>query len=72
MAQGDGRILVNGETVDGAGATLKELISGRGIDPARRGLAVALNGRVVSRVSWGETRLVPGDRVEIVQALAGG
>lgn len=39
---------------------------------ATRGIAVAVNGSVVPRSSWGETRLDEADRVEILTAVAGG
>ena len=37
-----------------------------------RGVAVALNGTVVPRQAWGDTRLKAGDDVEIVRARQGG
>jgi len=37
-----------------------------------RGVAVALNGRVVARAAWPTTTLAPGDSVEIVLARQGG
>ena len=65
-------IRLNGkdETVDAA--TLAELLTGLGLDPARRGLAVAVNGEVVSRRLWAEHRLAVADDVEIVRPLQGG
>lgn len=35
-------------------------------------LAVEVNGEVITRSAHAETRLHPGDRVEIVQAIGGG
>lgn len=63
---------INGvvETVEAA--TVAALLDARDIDPARRGIAVALNGAVVPRRAFGETRLSPGDAVEIIQARQGG
>jgi sulfur carrier protein len=40
--------------------------------PSSRGVAVARNGEVVPKSRWGDTRLVLGDRIEIVTAVAGG
>jgi sulfur carrier protein len=40
--------------------------------PSPRGIAVARNGAVVPKSSWETTPLVPGDRIEIVTAAAGG
>jgi sulfur carrier protein len=37
-----------------------------------RGIAVALNGDVVPRSTWGSVALSAGDEVEIVGAVAGG
>ncbi|MGB8276185.1 MAG: sulfur carrier protein ThiS [Alphaproteobacteria bacterium] len=65
-------ILVNGEPRAFRDCTLADLVAGCGIDPKRRGLAVAVNRQVVPRVSWEVTHVAPGDRVEIVQPLAGG
>jgi sulfur carrier protein len=65
-------VLVNGTPRASDEATLETLVAELGIDPGRRGLAVARNGRVVPRASWAEVRVAPGDRIEIVQPLAGG
>lgn len=43
-----------------------------GADPARPGIAVAVNDRVVPRAAWATTHLAPGDRVEVLHAIAGG
>lgn len=65
-------IIVNGEAHDFSGGSLRALIADFGIDPDRRGVAVALNGEMVPRTLWNATRPGPGDRIEIVQPLAGG
>ena len=67
-----GRITVNGEARDYGGETLCEIVAAAGIDPARKGVAVAVNGAVAPRASWATARLAAGDAVEIVQAKAGG
>ena len=36
------------------------------------GVAVAINGNVVRRGAWQDTRLQPGDEIEVLQAAAGG
>ena len=51
---------------------LAGFLAARGIDPAARFLAVALNGAVVRRASWSEAALNTGDAVEIVRPLQGG
>jgi sulfur carrier protein len=65
-------IRVNGESEPLAAATLAVLLEEKAVDVAQRGIAVALNGTVVPRAAWGETRLNPGDSVEIVRARQGG
>lgn len=65
-------IIVNGEAHDFSGGSLRALIADFGIDPDRRGVAVALNGEAVPRAAWDATRPGPGDKIEIVQPLAGG
>jgi sulfur carrier protein len=41
-------------------------------DRKPRGIAVALNGEVVPRSSWNDTRVRNGDAIEIVGASQGG
>lgn len=66
------KLLLNGAQLDWAGDSLLALLRAQGIDPEQRGLAIALNGAVVARRLWPQTRLAEGDRVEIVRAVAGG
>jgi sulfur carrier protein len=66
------RIKINGIDEEVAAATIAELLAARGIDPAARFLAVAINGAVVTRASWDAAPLVAGDAVEIVRPLQGG
>ena len=66
------RLKINGIDEDVAAKTLAQLLAVRGIDPGARFLAVAVNGAVVRRASWGETELNAGDAVEIVRPLQGG
>jgi sulfur carrier protein len=54
------------------GVSLADLARGQGVDRETRGVAIALNGRVVPRSSWADTDLNAGDHVEIVRAAAGG
>jgi sulfur carrier protein len=65
-------IKVNGEATPVAVATLAELLASRSVPAKGRGVAVALNETVVPRAKWPETRLEPGDRVEIVRPIVGG
>ena len=66
------RLRINGEESEAAAATVAELLAQRGIDPAARFLAVAVNGAVVRRAEWASAPLMPGDAVEIVRPLQGG
>jgi sulfur carrier protein len=66
------RLRVNGITEEMAVATIAELLAERGIDPAARFLAVAVNGAVVRRAEWPAARLSSGDVVEIVRPNQGG
>jgi sulfur carrier protein len=52
--------------------TVAELLVARGVDPAARFLAIAVNGSVVRRGEWASRELSPGDAVEIVRPLQGG
>jgi sulfur carrier protein len=52
------------------GATLETLIESIGIDPSR--IAVELDGAIVRRGEWPNTRIRPGSRVEVVQFVGGG
>jgi len=63
-------IRVNGMEERLASANVAELLSSRGIVP--RGVAVALNGAVVPKRLWPETRLSAGDEIEIVRPFGGG
>jgi sulfur carrier protein len=42
------------------------------ISNAASGVAAAVNGELVRRVSWPSTRLTPGDEIEVLTAVQGG
>ena len=63
-------ILVNGITDAHAGETVHQLLARLGVDP--RGVAVAIDGDVVTRSSWTTTMVPDGSSVEVVTAAAGG
>jgi sulfur carrier protein len=65
-------IRVNGESEPLAAATLQALLAEKTVDTEQKGIAVALNGAVVPRAAWAQTRLKAGDSVEIVRARQGG
>lgn len=65
-------IRINGTDEPLAAATLAALLEEKAVDVGQRGIAVALNGAVVPRAAWGDTKLKAGDAVEIVRARQGG
>jgi sulfur carrier protein len=65
-------VTVNGEERPLRAETLAELLVDLGYDAARPGLAAALNDAIVPRSEWRRVEVRPGDRVEIVGAVAGG
>lgn len=65
-------LTVNGAAEALPAATIADLIGAKGLDPAQKGIAVALNGAVVPRRAWSDTRLSTGDTVEIITAKQGG
>lgn len=65
-------ITVNGERWSREVESIVALLEELGHDPARSGIAVALNDAVVPRREWATRRITFGDRVEIVAAVQGG
>jgi sulfur carrier protein len=65
-------IRVNGQDEPLGATTLAALLAQKAVDTGQRGIAVALNGAIVPRAAWLETKLHPGDSVEIVRARQGG
>lgn len=63
VLNGAGRELPHGTTV---AALVAELA------PEARMVAVERNGEIVPRQRWSETRIVDGDRIEIVRFVQGG
>jgi len=55
-----------------AGATVASVVELLDVTPGARGVAVALDGVVVTRSRWPETELREGALVEIVAAIQGG
>ena len=65
------RIVLNGEQQDCPDrCTVAELLEQLDIPTA--GTAIARNDAVVRKAYYQETRLEPGDRIEIIRAVAGG
>ena len=66
-------VLLNGEQRSlPEGATVAEAVRVSGAAPDGRGVAVALDGEVVTRGAWDSTELADGARVEVLQAVQGG
>ncbi|MCZ2149620.1 MAG: sulfur carrier protein ThiS [Bryobacterales bacterium] len=64
-------ILVNGQPRTAAEEnTLLDLLRSLSIDPSR--VAIELNGEIVKKEEWQETRLTPGAQIEIVHFVGGG
>jgi sulfur carrier protein len=68
------KVTVNGEekAVQEAISVSELLATLHGAGPDTRGIAVALNGEVVSRSRWTQSNLREGDRVEVLRAVGGG
>ena len=63
---------VNGEERETQARTVAELLEELGIGLEAKGVAVALNERVVPRSRWAEEPLSAEDRVEIIRIVQGG
>jgi sulfur carrier protein len=65
------RVTVNGEETDlPVGTSVADLIALLELEP--RGIAVAVDGEVVTRRTWEERPLAAGARVEILSIAQGG
>jgi sulfur carrier protein len=64
-------VVVNGETrtIDATGS-LSELVQALGL--AGKRIAIECNGEIVPKSRYADTRVAPGDRLEIVAAVGGG
>ena len=66
-------VTVNGEKVEvPPETTVSELLLKLEINPSRKGLAVAVDGEIVPREKWGETRVSEGNEIDVVHAVRGG
>ena len=72
MNRGAPTIRVNGESRPLEAETLEALLRELGLNPTRKGLAIALNGAVAPRRDWPDTALKPDDEIEIVRPARGG
>ncbi|MGO9884660.1 MAG: sulfur carrier protein ThiS [Solirubrobacteraceae bacterium] len=66
-------VTVNGERRELApGATVASVVELLDVEPGARGIAVALDGEVISRSRWANAELEDGALIEIVAAIQGG
>jgi sulfur carrier protein len=66
-------LLLNGEPCTlAAGSTIADLVAHLTGDPARTGIAVAVDRTVIPRSEWDRTPARAGSQVEVVTAAAGG
>ena len=66
-------ITLNGERRQlPAGATVANVVELLEVAAPARGVAVAVNGEVVTRGRWEDTELPEGARIEVVAAIQGG
>ncbi len=63
-------IVVNGVSRDLAGLSVRGVLAE--LSMSDRGIAVAVNGDVVSRSQWDTTTIEDGAVIEVVTAVAGG
>jgi sulfur carrier protein len=64
-------VTLNGEPRElPAGATVATVVRELGADG--RGVAVALDGKVVPRAEWGSTEVREGQQLEVLRAVQGG
>lgn len=64
-------IIVNGEPREASlDVTVTELLAALGIHGGR--VAIERNLQILPRAEWNETRVLEGDRYEIVQFVGGG
>jgi sulfur carrier protein len=64
-------VIINGVPRQfGEGATTAEAV--RVLTETNSGVAVAVNGEVVTRAAWESTVLADGDEVEVLTAVQGG
>jgi sulfur carrier protein len=66
-------VTINGERRElPAGATVASVVALLDVAPGARGVAIALDGEVVTRSLWPQTVVRDGAMVEVVAAIQGG
>ncbi len=64
------KVNINSKTTETQSANLKQLAEELRLDP--KGVAVAMNNKIVPRANWEDTLLVEGADIVIVKAFCGG
>jgi sulfur carrier protein len=72
MSEAEANIRVNGQPEPLMVVSLAALLENKALDTRQRGIAVAVNGTIVPRAAWPDTKLRAGDSIEIVRARQGG
>jgi sulfur carrier protein len=66
-------VILNGRPAELAdGATVADAVKEAGVDGQPRGVAAAVDGEVIRRAKWNETKLRPDQAVEVLRAVQGG
>jgi sulfur carrier protein len=65
-------IKLNGKDMALVESGLLAVLDRAGISASQKGMAIAINRKVVRRGEWAKTELHAGDEVEVVQPLSGG
>jgi thiamine biosynthesis protein ThiS len=65
-------IKLNGKDLALVETGLLAVLDRAGISASQKGMAIAINRKVVRRGEWAKTELHAGDEVEVVQPLSGG
>ncbi|GIL41844.1 sulfur carrier protein ThiS [Roseiterribacter gracilis] len=65
-------IKLNGKETALVEPALLAVLDRAGISASQKGMAIAINRKVVRRKEWATTELRSGDEVEVVQPLSGG
>lgn len=65
-------IRIDGRSEPLTAPNLAALVAEKAVDSGERGIAVAVNGKVIPRAAWQQTPLRHGDGVEIVRVRQGG
>lgn len=65
-------VRVNGQDEPLRAQTVAALLADKEISTDMRGIAVAVNARVIPRADWSDTIIAAGDTIEIVLARQGG